>query len=71
MQSKIVEKKVVEVQKYPCIKSYKDNKNLVVLFYGERSGVVVYSDYGREGEHATYWEEDKFIPFNGTIELSN
>lgn len=71
MQSKIIEKDIAEVKKYPCIKSYQNNKDLVVLFYGERSGVVIYSDCGREGEHATYWKEDDFIPFNGSVELSN
>lgn len=64
---------------YPCLKYYGNtNEFYVVLFTAPQKGMVVFSAYpdfyvGDNGtaNNAIQWAEEQFMPFNGTIELTN
>lgn len=60
---------------YGCLKIWGKEKGrrFIVLFYSYKKGVVVYSEHKDHvvGDSSTYWSEEEFTPFNGTVTLSN
>lgn len=72
MQSKIIEEKIEQTVKYPCLMVREDQK-LVILFTEKYTGIVLNpgtSPY-RIGAMSDSFNMNYFKPFNGTIELSN
>lgn len=74
MKSVIKENKTEQVNEYPKLMRYKKtNEIFIVLFIGDKTGIVV-CDSNNEwgiGYYFKEWVEESFTPFNGTIELSN
>ena len=60
---------------YPCLKEATNRRGeIVVLFSEPEKGTIIWSDRQNQpvGEFSEDWaEKDCFLPFNGTIELSN
>ena len=60
---------------YPCLKVATNVKGKIVVLFSEPStGTIIWSDRENQpvGEFSEDWaEKDCFLPFNGTIELSN
>lgn len=58
---------------YPYIGRHKEVSNLIVLFTSSDSGICLsVGDTGNEkGEYSEEWRESHFIPFQGTITISN
>jgi hypothetical protein len=57
-------------EKFPCI--MKSNHGSIVLFTEECSGVVLSgSIYNKVGDYHGNWDMLNFIPFEGSITLSN
>lgn len=64
------ESKLGEV-KYPCLMKAKHD-DTIILFTDEKVGVVVNgSEYNHVGEYSEKWGMPLFIPFKGSITLSN
>lgn len=59
--------------KYPTLMQYEDKKGLVVLFIGESRGIVVNAegDWDTIGAYSEEWDMGCFIPFDGSVTLSN
>lgn len=65
-------------KKYPYlgISKHLDKSRWVVLFTSKEKGVLVHNSNKSDspyflGYESSYWGEIDFIPFTGTIELSN
>lgn len=74
MKSVIKETITEQVSGYPKLMRYsKNGHDFIVLFTENRTGTVVCdnSNTWGVGYYFKGWKEDYFIPFNGTIELSN
>ena len=72
MKSVIKTKK--EEIKYPCLMTADgDFGAIVVLFTDKCFGTVVYSEREEQpvGYYSKVWDMSGFVPFDGTIELSN
>ena len=72
MKSVITSNPVNETEiKFPCLMIHKNSGN-VVLFYDEYCGMQVFNVNGKPiGFHSDNFIISQFIPFTGTIELSN
>ena len=73
MKSRIVDSIVKEENGFPCLMIFKRDRDFVVLFTSETSGIAVYSttkDW-EVGESSGGLLIHEFIPFNGEIILSN
>lgn len=62
----------IQDPKYPCLMIGKDGKD-IVLFHKERGGIVVGipSQNYRIGWYNDRWDMRYFVPYNGTVTLSN
>lgn len=72
MKSVIAEIKPKEV--YPALKKCAgENGDFIVFFYKDAKGFVVYSENPKRPIGYTYdfWVMDVFVPFHGTVALSN
>ncbi len=58
---------------YPQLKESKDNPGLVILFVGQRKGVVMSSGDTAHlvGHYSENWSEHNFAHFGGSVEVSN
>lgn len=58
---------------YPCLMSYKDNDQLIVLFTDTHTGVVLRTNdiNNPVGAIENDWVSQSFKPFKGKITLSN
>ena len=63
--------KEIDNCEYPVLKICKDT---IVLFIKENTGICVatsHLEYGELGEYSDDWDEESFVLFSGTVELSN
>jgi hypothetical protein len=54
---------------YPCLKSFNNKDELIVLFTSRKIGTCVHGE--RLGDYATDWCDENFTPFNKEIILTN
>lgn len=62
-----------ERNEYPCLKVSITDKRRVVLFTGPKSGTLLSETNIGDNTGSTHesWAEDMFVPFVGSIRLSN
>ncbi len=59
---------------YPYLGIFAEDRDFVVLFTRENTGIVVQSNKSANypiGDYSTAWNEKTFVPFEGIVELSN
>jgi hypothetical protein len=69
MESTITEIKKQNPKDYPCLKSFKGEDELIVLFTSAGTGICVHGE--RFGQYDTYCNESQFEIFNKEITLKN
>ena len=68
----VINEKETPVHNYPCIMIASKSTDIIVLFSGNADGVIVGNPNSIPiGFRKTDWDMSKFIPFTGTITLSN
>mgnify|MGYP005997773213 CR=1 FL=1 len=69
---KTIVKEIEKERNYPYIGVCKTDKDLIILFTGEETGVTI--NGGQQysaGDYSHEWVEPNFEPFEGVVELSN
>ncbi len=74
MKSMIVEKEEIRVDRYPRLMKLCPYNNMVVLFSGDKQGIVVHSPASNDreiGYQSSTWDMTQFETFNKAVLLQN